>query len=226
MGEQQDDRSMESAGRKISAAVKMPRRAVAVGFPDAIPAGMEKFAGPEPAGCSFWEAGRCGKILLYVAGKSFQLRGGCIHAQYSVVGGAGKRNRANAEDDVRSGLCETGRGTANSAAGENAGGDCVRATGRSGIRAGCGAVCVQTSGGDVLNEAAGRAGIGSGAPVLGRPMCVALPASLQAGSIPSSGLHGIGRGRNVFCGARQGFGGAGRGAKRDRGSKQHVATVC
>ena len=42
----------------------------------------------------------------------------------------------------------------------------------------------------LLNEAAGRAGIGSGAPALGRPTCMALPASLQAGSIVSLGCMG------------------------------------
>ena len=42
----------------------------------------------------------------------------------------------------------------------------------------------------LLNEAAGRAGIGSGAPALGRPTCMALPASLQTGSILSLGCMG------------------------------------
>jgi uncharacterized protein (DUF169 family) len=46
------------------------------------------------------------------------------------------------------------------------------------------------SGAMLLNEAAGRAGIGSGAPALGRPVCMALPASLQAGSILSLGCMG------------------------------------
>jgi len=42
----------------------------------------------------------------------------------------------------------------------------------------------------LLNEAAGRAGIGVGAPALGRPTCMALPATLQAGSILSLGRVG------------------------------------
>jgi len=46
------------------------------------------------------------------------------------------------------------------------------------------------SGAMLLNEAAGRAGIGSGAPALGRPTCMALPASLQAGWILSLGCMG------------------------------------
>ncbi len=42
----------------------------------------------------------------------------------------------------------------------------------------------------LLNEAAGRAGVGSGSPALGRPTCMALPATLQAGAILSLGCTG------------------------------------
>src|SRR5260370_25089941 len=42
----------------------------------------------------------------------------------------------------------------------------------------------------LLNEAANRAGIASGAPALGRPTCMALPASLQHGAILSLGCIG------------------------------------
>jgi uncharacterized protein (DUF169 family) len=48
----------------------------------------------------------------------------------------------------------------------------------------------QPAGAMLLNEAAERARVGSGAPVLGRPTCMALPASLQAGSIVSLGCTG------------------------------------
>src|SRR6202011_1523035 len=41
-----------------------------------------------------------------------------------------------------------------------------------------------------LNEAENRAGVGSGAPALGRPTCMALPAALQHGSILSLGCMG------------------------------------
>jgi uncharacterized protein (DUF169 family) len=39
----------------------------------------------------------------------------------------------------------------------------------------------------LLNEAANRAGVASGAPALGRPTCMALAASLQHGAIFSLG---------------------------------------
>ena len=42
----------------------------------------------------------------------------------------------------------------------------------------------------LLSEAAARAGIGSGSPALGRPTCMALPASFNAGSILSLGCIG------------------------------------
>jgi uncharacterized protein (DUF169 family) len=42
----------------------------------------------------------------------------------------------------------------------------------------------------LLNEAAIRAGVASGAPALGRPTCMALPASLQHGAIFSLGCVG------------------------------------
>jgi len=42
----------------------------------------------------------------------------------------------------------------------------------------------------LLNEAVNRAGVASGAPALGRPTCMALPASLQHGAILSLGCIG------------------------------------
>jgi uncharacterized protein (DUF169 family) len=42
----------------------------------------------------------------------------------------------------------------------------------------------------LLQEAVGRAGVSSGAPTLGRPTCMALPAALQHGAITSLGCIG------------------------------------
>ena len=42
----------------------------------------------------------------------------------------------------------------------------------------------------ILQEAATRAGVGTAAPALGRPTCMALPASLQNGTIVSLGCIG------------------------------------
>ncbi|MGB2676836.1 MAG: hypothetical protein WAN12_07110 [Candidatus Acidiferrum sp.] len=42
----------------------------------------------------------------------------------------------------------------------------------------------------LLQEAANQAGVGSGAPALGRPTCMALPASMQHGAMTSLGCLG------------------------------------
>jgi uncharacterized protein (DUF169 family) len=51
-------------------------------------------------------------------------------------------------------------------------------------------IACRPAGAMLLNEAANRAGVASGAPALGRPTCMALPASLLHGSIVSLGCIG------------------------------------
>src|SRR5579862_3845257 len=49
--------------QKISAAVKLSNRPVAVAFLDAAPAGVERFEGTEPSGCSFWRLAASGRVF-------------------------------------------------------------------------------------------------------------------------------------------------------------------
>jgi uncharacterized protein (DUF169 family) len=49
---------------------------------------------------------------------------------------------------------------------------------------------MKPAGAMLLQEAANRAGVSTGAPALGRPTCMALPASLQHGAITSLGCIG------------------------------------
>src|SRR5262249_25319095 len=55
--------------QRIGAAVKMARRPVAVAFLDAAPAGVPKFEGTEPSGCSFWRLAAEGRTF-YTAPES------------------------------------------------------------------------------------------------------------------------------------------------------------
>jgi hypothetical protein len=55
----------------ISRAMKLPRRAVAVGFLDAVPEEMEQFKGTEPSGCSFWRLAAAGKSFYTVPQNHF-----------------------------------------------------------------------------------------------------------------------------------------------------------
>ena len=47
--------------KQFAARLSMSRRPVAVTFLDREPAGIEKFSGSEPAGCSFWRLAAAGR---------------------------------------------------------------------------------------------------------------------------------------------------------------------
>ena len=57
--------------QKISAAVKLPRRPVAVAFLDSAPANVQKFDGTEPSGCSFWRLAAAGRVFYTVPQNHF-----------------------------------------------------------------------------------------------------------------------------------------------------------
>ena len=52
--------------QRLSEALGLKRRPVAVTFRDTAPAGMEKFTGTEPSGCSFWRVAARGRIFYTV----------------------------------------------------------------------------------------------------------------------------------------------------------------
>ncbi len=55
--------SWEDLEQKISASGRTERRPVAVAFLDSPPAGVSRFEGTEPSGCSFWRLAAAGKIF-------------------------------------------------------------------------------------------------------------------------------------------------------------------
>ena len=52
--------------QKFTAAVKLAKRPVAVAFLEAAPAGVHKFEGMQPFGCSFWRLAASGKVFYTV----------------------------------------------------------------------------------------------------------------------------------------------------------------
>jgi len=89
--------------QRISNAVKLPRRPVAVAFLDAAPAGLEPFQGTEPSGCSFWRLASAGKSFFTVPENHFNCAVGA-YTHNIPLSPARKRNRANFENGVRSRL--------------------------------------------------------------------------------------------------------------------------
>ena len=175
---------------RISAAVTLRRRAVAVGFLDAAPARLEKFKGSEPSGCSFWRlaAGgnrstRCRRIILTVRWERIRTIFRCRPAReketehmLKMMSDLGYVKPEEVAQIPR--LAKTPLAIAYAPLGD--------AT----FEPDAVLLACKPAGAMLLQEAATRAGIGSGAPALGRPTYMALPATLQAGSILSLGCMG------------------------------------
>jgi uncharacterized protein (DUF169 family) len=176
--------------QRISKVVKMPRRAVAVGFADTVPAGLEKFEGSEPSGCSFWRLAAAGKSFYTVPQNHFNCAVGAYTHNIPLSAAREQETEQTLKMMFDLGyvkpeevptiprLRKTPVAIAYAPLGE------ARFT-PDAILFAC-----KPSQAMLLQEAAGRAGIGSGAPVLGRPTCMALPATLEAGSVLSLGCMG------------------------------------
>jgi len=56
---------------QLATRLSMSHRPVAIAFLDAPPAGVPKFSGSEPAGCSFWRLAAAGRTFYTVAADHF-----------------------------------------------------------------------------------------------------------------------------------------------------------
>jgi uncharacterized protein (DUF169 family) len=175
---------------RISSAVTLSRRPVAVSFLDAPPLGVKKFEGDEPSGCSFWRLAADGDIFYTVPEDHFNCAVGAY--THNIALSSERENDAEKTFKMMFDL------------------DYIRPEEVAGIPrllkapaaivyAPLGEAAVppdvvlfacKPSAAMLLNEAANRAGIEGRKPILGRPTCMALPASLQHGAILSLGCMG------------------------------------
>jgi uncharacterized protein (DUF169 family) len=176
--------------RKIAAAVKFSRRPVAVTFLESAPAGVEKFSGTEPSGCSFWRLAASGRSFYTVPENHFN----CAVGAYTHNIQLSPERQTETEQTLKMmfdlgyvkpeevpqipRLAKTPAAIWYSPLGDVTSVPDV-------VLFSCKPAVTM-----LLSEAAGRAGVASGAPTLGRPTCMALPATMQHGSILSLGCIG------------------------------------
>jgi uncharacterized protein (DUF169 family) len=176
--------------QRIGAAVKLARRPVAVSFLDAAPANVEQFSGTEPSGCSFWRLAAGGRVFYTVPENHFNCAVGAYTHNISL-----SAERQNETEQTLKMMFDLGyvkpeevpqipRLPKAPAA------ILYAPLGQTPVAPDAVLFACQPAGAMLLNEAANRAGVASGAPALGRPTCMALPASLQHGSILSLGCMG------------------------------------
>lgn len=176
--------------RQLTAHLGTPRRPVAVTFRDAEPTGVEKFAGTEPSGCSFWRLAGAGRVFYTVPGDHANCAiGAHTHAIPLPPGRAAELEQTLTfmtglgyvkmeEVPAIPRLSAAPAAVIYAPLGETpVDPDVVLVAGRPGRVM-------------LLQEAALRAGVVAPAPLLARPTCMALPAAMAQGVVASSGCVG------------------------------------
>ena len=176
--------------QKIVGAVKLEKRPVAIAFLETAPAGVQKFEGSEPSGCSFWRLAAGGKVFYTVPENHFN----CAVGAYTHNIALSPEREKETEQTLKM-MFDLGYVTPEEVPQIPR----LAKTPAAIVYAPLGEIPVapdvvlfacKPSAAMLLNEAASRAGVASGAPALGRPTCMALPASLQHGAILSLGCIG------------------------------------
>jgi len=176
--------------QRISSAVKLPQRAVAVAFLDAAPSGIEKFAGAEPSGCSFWRLAAAGRSFYTVPENHLNCAVGAYTHRIPLSSAREKETDHTLKMMFDLGYLKPEEIQQIPTLPKTPAAIAYASLGDASFAPDVVLFACKPSGAMLLNEAAARAGIASGAPALGRPTCMALPASVQAGSILSLGCVG------------------------------------
>jgi uncharacterized protein (DUF169 family) len=175
---------------KISRSLGLKKRPVAVKFRANPPAGVSKFEGTEPSGCSFWRLAAAGRTFYTVPSDHYNCAVGShthnitlpteraqeLNQTLSFMTGLGYIKMEEVPGIPR--LEQTPGAVVYSPLGETPMDPDVV------IFAGPAAQIM------LLQEAAQRAGRAAQIPMLGRPTCMALPAALAHGAVTSSGCIG------------------------------------
>jgi uncharacterized protein (DUF169 family) len=175
---------------RIAAGAKLAHRPVAVAFLDAVPAGVEKFAGTQPSSCSFWRLATAGQVFYTVPEDHFN----CAVGAYTHNIALSPERETETAQTLQM-LFDLGYvkpeevpqiprlATAPKAI-------LYAPLGEIPVTPDVVLLKCRPASAMLLNEAVNRAGVSSGAPALGRPTCMALPAALQLGSVMSLGCVG------------------------------------
>jgi uncharacterized protein (DUF169 family) len=176
--------------RQIAKVVKSSVRPIGVAFLDEEPGGVKKYEGTQPSGCSFWRLAAQGTAFYTLPENHFNCAVGAYTHNIPLSPDREKETEATLKMMFDLGyvkpeevpqiprLAKTPKAIVYSPLGDiPVDPDVVL-------------FALKPSSAMLLQEAAGRAGVGTGAPALGRPTCMALPASMAHGTITSLGCIG------------------------------------
>jgi uncharacterized protein (DUF169 family) len=176
--------------RQIAEALGLDRRPVAVTFGRGAPAGVRKFIGTEPAGCSFWRLAERGDVFYTEPGDHYNCAVGCFTHSIALPA-----ERASELDQTLAFMMQLGYIKTEDLKHIAQLGEMPRFVtyaplGEAPVEPDVVLFAGKPSTIMLLDEAALRAGVGTHSVTLGRPTCMALPAALDRGVVVSTGCVG------------------------------------
>ncbi len=176
--------------QRILAVLKSSRRPVAVTFLDAPPSGVTKFEGTEPSGCSFWRLAAEGRTFYTVPENHFNCAVGAYTHNIALSPAREKETEQTLKMMFDLGYVKPEEVPQIPRLAKSPTAILYSPLSNATTTPDVVLFACKPAAAMLLQEAANRAGVGTGAPALGRPTCMALPASLQHGTITSLGCIG------------------------------------
>jgi uncharacterized protein (DUF169 family) len=175
---------------QITKPLGLGQRPVAVKFLDAAPAGIEKFRGTEPSGCSFWRLAAAGRIFYTVPSDHFNCPIGSYTHNISLPPERAQELQQTLGLMAQIGYLKMEEVPAIPQLPAPPGAVVYAPLGDSPLEPDVVLFAGIASKIMVLQEVALRAACAAAMPMLGRPTCMALPAAMAHGSLVSSGCIG------------------------------------
>lgn len=185
---------------RIVKTLELQRRPVAVKFLDAPPSGIEKFTGTEPSGCSFWRLAAAGRTFYTVPSDHYNCPIGSYTHNIPLPPDRVKELEQTLGLMVQIGYVKMEEVPGIPRVPRTPGAIVYAPLGDAPLEPDVAIFSGLASQVMILQEAAQRAGVAAQFPVLGRPTCMALPASMAQGSVVSSGCIG----NRVYTGLAEG----------------------
>ena len=176
--------------KRFTARLGLERRPVAVTFLDAVPAGIEKFSGTEPAGCSFWRLAAAGRTFYTVPADHFNCAVGSYTHNIQLP-----PERVQETETMLGMMFNLGYVRPEEVPGiprlpKQPAAVVFAPLGDAPLAPSVVIFSCKSSSSMLLNEASIRAKATSPLPLLGRPSCMALPAALAHGTVSTLGCIG------------------------------------
>ncbi len=176
--------------KQFAVRLKLGQRPVAVTFLDAAPAGVEKFSGTEPAGCSFWRLAAGGRTFYTVPADHFNCAVGAYTHNVQLPPDRVQETEAMLGMMFNIGYVRPEEVPGIPRLPKEPAAIVFAPLGDSPVTPSVVIFALKAPASMLLNEASLRAGASSTLPLLGRPSCMALPAALAYGTVSTMGCIG------------------------------------